>query len=312
MPAADSHVRTMSSHTDPSKPTVETWDGADVPAIVAVTPIGTDRFVGRFNQVNFYKSLFGGQVLGQSIAAATATVENRPIHSMHGYFLRPGAGNLPAEYFVERTRDGRSFSTRRVTGTQDTARGRETIFQMECSFHAAEPGWEHQSQMPDVPPPDALADMVEIARGAEPVIGEILSRRLRAYRALEVRSVRPDQVLTRQKQNRRQAWFRVPSAAGLTDPALHLQILAWMSDFSLSGAALVMHTVPLPGPHLFMASIDHAMWFHRPVLTGDWLLFDTDSPSASGATGLSRGLIYDQGGRLVATVAQGSLQRQID
>lgn len=302
----------MTSQTDAPEPSVEPWDGIDVPAIVTVSPIGQDRFVGRFNQVNFYNSLFGGQVLGQSIAAAAATVGNRPIHSMHGYFLRPGAGGLPVEYFVERTRDGRSFTTRRVTGTQVSARGRDTIFQMECSFHAEESGWDHQSQMPDVPPPEALEDLVAIARAAEPAIGEILMRRSGQHGPLEIRPVRPDQVLAQQKQSRRQAWFRAPSAAGVTDPAVQLQILAWISDFSLSGAALVMHTVPLPGPHVFLASIDHAMWFHRPVLTGEWLLFDTDSPSASGATGLSRGLIYDRGGRLVATVAQESLQRQID
>ncbi|MGI4748907.1 MAG: acyl-CoA thioesterase [Janthinobacterium lividum] len=302
----------MTSQNDTPEPTVETWDGIDVPAIVTVAPIGPDLFVGRFNQVNFYDSLFGGQVLGQSIAAAAATVENRSIHSMHGYFLRPGAGDRPVEYFVERTRDGRSFTTRRVTGTQVTARGRETIFQMECSFHVEEPGWDHQSQMPDVPPPEALEDLVAIARAAEPAIGEILMRRSGRHGPLEIRPVRPDQVLTQQKQSRRQAWFRAPSAAGVTDPAVQLQILAWISDFSLSGAALVMHTVPLPGPHVFLASIDHAMWFHRPVRTGEWLLLDTDSPSASGATGLSRGLIYDRSGRLVATVAQESLQRQID
>lgn len=287
--------------------TVEAWDGNDVPALVRVEQIAHDLFIGRLNQVNFYNSLFGGQVLGQSIAAACATVDGRPIHSMHGYFLRPGAGGRPVEYRVERTRDGRSFSTRRVTGSQ----GGDPIFHMECSFHADEPGWDHQATMPDVPQPDTLEELASIAQRADPVVQEILARRFGPSHPLSIRPVQGAQVLERQADSRRQIWFRVPSAAGHDDPALHQQILSWMADAWISGAALVLHAPPLPGPRLFLASLDHAMWFHRPVRTETWLLFDTDSPSAAGATGLSRGLIYDSAGRLVATVVQESLQRRI-
>ena len=291
------------------------WDGIDVPALLTVAQVADDRFVGRFNEVNFYRSLFGGQVLGQSLAAAAATVEGRALHSMHGYFLRPGAADVPVEYAVERTRDGRSFTTRRVTGTQLDQRSgtlrRETIFQMECSFHAAEAGWEHQTAMPDVPPPEDLPDLVDVLKDAQPPLDPRLIRRVEAWRSVQMRPVMGGQAYLQQPQSRRLAWFRVPSAAGHDDPALHLQILAWMSDLSISGAALVMHTTPLAGPHVQLASIDHAMWFHRPVRADDWLLFDTESPSASGAIGLSRGLIYDRAGRLVATVSQESLQRRI-
>ena len=301
--------------TDDAAGAVEAWDGVDIPALLTVAQVGEDRFVGRFNQVNFYRSLFGGQVLGQSLAAAAATVEARALHSMHGYFLRPGAGDVPVEYAVERTRDGRSFTTRRVTGTQTDRRSgtlrRETIFQMECSFHAEEPGWEHQAPMPEVPPPEDLPDLVDVLRAAEPPLDPRLIRRIAGWQSMQTRPIVAEQAYLQQPDSRRRAWFRVPSARGHDNPALHLQILAWMSDFSISGAALVMHTTPLAGPHVQLASIDHAMWFHRPVRTDDWLLFETESPSASGAIGLSRGLIYDRAGRLVATVSQESLQRQI-
>ena len=294
----------MTIHDDPAA--ALSWDGSDVPALLSVDPLGDDRFTGRHNQLNYYRSLFGGQVLGQSLAAACATVDGRPLHSMHGYFLRPGAGTRPIEYQVERTRDGRSFSTRRVTGSQ----GPETIFHMECSFHAAEPGWDHQIAMPDVPPPDALEDLRAHARTLGPELVERLGARLGD--GMEVRPVRIAEVLEQQLHSRRLIWFRAPSAQGRDDPALHCAVLAWMSDFWISAAAAIRHATPLPDPKIQLASIDHAMWFHRPADSGDWLLFDSDSPSASGGTGLSRALIYDRAGRLVATAAQESLQRQLD
>ena len=249
--------------SDEAAARVGDWDGIDVTALLTVVRIAPDRFVGCFNQANFYRSLFGGQVLGQSLAAAAATVERRALHSMHGYFLRPGAPDVPVEYAVERTRDGRSFTTRRVIGTQSDSRSgtprRETIFQMECSFHAEEPGWEHQAPMPDVPAPEDLPDLVDVLRAARPALDPDVIRRIAAWQSVQTRPIAAGEAYLQQPQSRRQAWFRVPSASGHDDPALHLQILAWMSDFSISGAALVMHTTPLAGPHVQLASIDHAM-----------------------------------------------------
>jgi acyl-CoA thioesterase-2 len=282
---------------------VTAWNDNRIATLLKVEPDGTDCFVARSNQMNTNNTVFGGQVLGQSLAAAAATVRGRALHSMHGYFLRPGIGSEPVRYRVERTREGRSFTTRRVTGTQ----GAETIFHMECSFHADEPGWDHQIAMPDVPPPDSLEDMLAIATRMDPGLAELV--RIRFGDTLDVRPVVPDQLLTRQADSRRMLWFRVPSAKGIEDPALNQHILAWMSDHWLSNAAVIRHAAPTDDPGVMIASLDHAMWFHRPVLTDDWLLFDFDSPSASNGTGLSRGLIYDRAGLLVATVIQESLQR---
>ena len=284
---------------------LEDWDGRDVPALLSVVRLGDDLFENRHNQVNGNGVLFGGQVLGQSLSAAAATVDSRPLHSVHGYFLRPGRITEPVRYAVERTRDGRSFSTRRVTGLQD----KDVIFQLECSFHAPEPGWEHQVAIADVPPPERLAEIP----AAIPLGRSDLEHRLRTRGLgsgmLEVRPVEPTQRFGQPGLNRRQLWLRVPSAVGHDDPALHGQILAWLSDYTIGVSAVMEHVGPEPLPHLFSASIDHAMWFHRPVRTDDWLLYETDSPSAGGGIGLSRGLIHDRAGRLVATVAQETLQR---
>ncbi len=282
---------------------VTMWDQTAIETLLRVEPDGTDCFVARSNQMNINQAVFGGQVLGQSLAAASATVRDRSLHSMHGYFLRPGIGSEPVRYRVERTRDGRSFTTRRVTGTQ----GAETIFHMECSFHADEPGWDHQLPPPDVSPPEALEDLLALSATFDTDIAKSLLSRLNA--TIEVKPVEPERLLSAQADSRLRLWFRVPSAADIADPALNQQILAWMSDHWLSSAAVVRHQVILPNPDMMIASLDHAMWFHRPCRTGDWMLFDFDSPSAFNGTGLSRGLIYDRAGSLVATVVQESLQR---
>jgi acyl-CoA thioesterase-2 len=282
---------------------VTMWDETEIETLLRVEPDGTDCFVARSNQMNTNQTVFGGQVLGQSLAAASATVQDRSLHSMHGYFLRPGIGSEPVRYRVERTREGRSFTTRRVTGTQ----GAETIFHMECSYHADEPGWDHQLAMPEVPAPEQLEDLAGISARIDAGIAKSLLSRLSA--TIEVKPIEPERLLSRQEDSRLRLWFRVPSAAGITDPALNQQILAWMSDHWLSSAAVVRHQVILPNPDMMIASLDHAMWFHRPCQTGAWMLFDFDSPSAFNGTGLSRGLIYDRAGLLVATVVQESLQR---
>ncbi len=284
---------------------LEAWDEQDVPALVSVRRLGDDLFQGRYNQVNVNRVLFGGQVLGQSLSAAAATVTDRPLHSMHGYFLRPGQVDRPVTYAVERTRDGRSFSTRRVTGLQ----GDSVIFHLECSFHQPEAGWDHQVAMADVPPPDGLAEMPLVIDRDRSELERRLRTRGPTSGMMEARPVLPDPPLKQPGQNRRQLWVRVPSAAGHDDPALHLQILAWLSDHTIGISSIVEHVGPDPQRRLFGASIDHAMWFHRPVRTDEWLLYDTDSPSAVGGIGLSRGLIHDRAGRLVATVAQETLQR---
>ncbi|MCP3731257.1 acyl-CoA thioesterase II [Sphingomonas sp. MG17] len=281
--------------------------------IVELERLDTNLYRNRFSAYARNDHLFGGQVLAQALAAASATVDAPP-HSLHGYFLRAGSARRPVIFQVERTRDGRSFSTRRVVALQDA----QPIFHMECSFHGEEAGFEHQSTMPPgLTDPDQLPTIREAielyrrqnpdryARSADERIEMIL-----AFNLIEIRLADPTSLFTPETPATRKLWIRVPSASGIEDPAVHLQLLAYLSDYWLSATVLVPHPIRLGGSDLFMTSLDHAMWFHRPARVDEWLLYDTDSPSASNATGLARGTIYDRSGRLVASVAQEALIRR--
>lgn len=283
----------------------EPWDRVSVPALVAVERLDTNLFRSRFNQRNMNDSLFGGQVLSQALAAATATAEGRPVHSLHGYFLRAGKVPRRVFYHVDRTRDGRAFSTRRVTAVQEG----ETIFHMECSFHAPEPGYEHQLAMAAAPDPETLIDVRAIVAAGDPRVPPQLAERIHADGPVEIRPIDPEALFAAGKEAGRDAWMRIARDTGTDDAGLHAQLLAYLSDYGLAGAALARHEPWLGKSKVFVASIDHAMWFHRPARADEWLLFRADSPSAAGGTGLSRGLIYDRAGRLVASTAQESLQR---
>jgi acyl-CoA thioesterase-2 len=236
--------------------------------------------------------VFGGQVLAQALVAGARTVpEDRAPHSLHGYFLRPGDPAVPIVYVVERTRDGGSFTTRRVVARQH---GRP-IFHMTASFQIVEPGLEHQDAMPDVPPPDGLPTLSErLALATDEVAAD-------EWGVLDVR-------YAGESPSRVQVWLR--TVAHLPDsPLLHSAALAYASDLTLLGTALRPHNIGFNHPELLTASIDHAMWFHRSVRVDDWLLYDQDSPSASGGRGLARGRIFDRGGALVATTVQEGLMR---
>jgi len=282
------------------------WDGQDVADLLIPRPVAAGRFHGRRNQTNLNGAIFGGQVLAQAVAAASATADGRRINSLHAYFLRSGDAGQEVAYQVEPLRDGRSFSTRHVSASQD---GRP-IFEMSCSFHAGEPGWEHQHAMPDVPPPEALQDLhaLMLAEG-QTELRSFLGR-FGPDAPIAVRPTNGAEALGGRSGDRRSAWLRVPGLAGLKDPVLHRAALAWISDAWLAGAALATHTTPIPGPEVFIASIDHAIWFHRPARVDEWLLYRADSPTASGGTGLTRGMFFDRSGRLLATVMQELLMRQ--
>ena len=253
-------------------------------------------------------SVFGGQVIGQALVAASRTVQDRTPHSLHAYFLLPGDVAAPIVYEVERIRDGKSFSARRVQAIQH---GRP-ILSMISSFQVPERGLEHQVPMPDVPPPEQLqsyedlrAQWVAEAGPLHPKILAALDRRL----AMDFKPVRPWNLLKPSAGEPRQAiWFRAVDA--LPDsPMLHLGMLAYATDFNLIGTALRPHAKSWFGGEMIMASLDHALWFHRPARIDDWLLYTMDSPSAQGARGMTRGLIYDRAGALVASVAQEGLMR---
>jgi acyl-CoA thioesterase-2 len=288
--------------------TVEAWDGASAPALLALERLDRDLFRNRLNQRNANDALFGGQVLAQALTAAVATVDGRSTHSLHGYFLRAGRVNLPVIYQVDRTRDGGRFSTRRVIAVQDG----EPIFHMECGFHTEEAGFAHQTALPaGVPPPSALLTLPELADALGEALPAWLQVRWREPgRPVQVKPVDPEGFArpAPEAAPRRAVWMRLPSGAG-AGPAEQQCLLAYLSDYWLAGTAALPHAVPMPGPSLFMASLDHAMWFHRPARVEEWLLVDCDSPSAQAGRGLARGLIYAEDGRLVASVAQEALMR---
>ncbi len=233
--------------------------------------------------------VFGGQVIGQALVAAERTVDGRVPHSLHAYFLLRGDVSAPIVYQVDRIRDGRTFSARRVQAIQH---GRP-ILSMIASFQAPEPGLEHSAPMPDVPPPEALA----------------ASDQLHAFEAIELRRIEPPGPPG--PEPRQALWFRAVDRLA-DDPQLHRCLLAYASDLALSGTALLPHGKSWRDPGVAVASIDHALWFHRAARIDEWLLYALDSPSAQGARGLSRGLIYDRGGRLVASVAQEALMRVVN
>lgn len=289
---------------------VKDWDGESARDLIALERLDRDLFRNRLNQKNANDSLFGGQVLAQSLRATTNTVddEGRPrgVHSLHGYFLRAGKAHAPVIYQVDRTRDGGRFSTRRVIAIQDG----EPIFHMECGFHADEAGYDHQMALPaGIPGPAALKALPELADELAGQAPDWLCERWRQPNPIDVKPAEPMSFLQMEGvPPRRAVWMRLPGGAGAT-PHEQACLLSYLSDYWLAGTAALPHTLPHPSPTLFMASLDHAMWFHRPVKVEEWLLFDTDSPSAQAGRGLSRGLIYAEDGTLVASVAQEALLR---
>ena len=249
--------------------------------------------------------VFGGQVLGQALVAATATAEDRAVHSLHAYFLRRGDFNSPIVYEVDRALDGKHFSSRRVVAIQH---GRQ-IFNMSASFQSAEAGLDHQIPMPPVPAPESLPDLESHYRGVADNLPAAARRILEQKRPFEFRPVQPPDQLRREKSEPlKYIWFRAVDAIE-GDEALHRSLLAYVSDFHLLDTALKPHGVSMINPKLVIASIDHAMWFHRSVRVDDWLLYAIDSPSASGARGFTRGSVFARDGRLVASASQEGLIR---
>jgi acyl-CoA thioesterase-2 len=253
--------------------------------------------------------VFGGQVLGQALSAAQRTVApDRLVHSLHAYFLRAGDIEAPIVYDVNRSRDGKSFSTRRVVAIQHG----EQIFFMSASFQAIEPGPVHQQAVPSVPPPDALPPPPPIPADALAQVAPKLQRWLRKDGPFEFLHVEPRNELDPQPAPPRQhVWFRLVDRIA-DDDVLHRALLAYASDFHLIGTTTFPHAISYLKGDVQMASLDHAMWFHRPFRIDDWLLYACDSPSAQGARGLARGEIYTRDGRLVASTAQEGLIRPVE
>ncbi|MEM9532734.1 MAG: acyl-CoA thioesterase II [Pseudomonadota bacterium] len=251
------------------------------------------------------KQVFGGQVLGQALSAASYTVEEeRCVHSLHSYFLRRGDMNAPIIYEVDRQRDGRSVSNRRVVAIQH---GRP-IFNLAASFQVEQSGLEHQAPMPDVPDPDTLETESPDSSMDLQHLPEKVRRFMFEQRPFDFRWVQPQHYGTRVSEPRRQLWFRTAGRLP-EEPALHRSMLAYVSDYGLLTTALLPHGKTMFSENLQMASIDHAMWFHRPAQLDQWLLYSVDSPISIDTRGFARGQIYNRQGELVASTAQEGLMR---
>lgn len=252
--------------------------------------------------------VFGGQILGQALSAAHRTVTARTPHSLHAYFLRPGDFNQPVIYQVERSRDGKSYSNRRVVAIQHG----QPILNLAASFHVDEPGLEHQAEMPEVTGPEGLRRSIEIQDAIIDQVPEKM-RRLLAHRPpFEFRPVEPPKFIEPAARPPRKhiwmkAWDKLPD-----DPELHRNLLTYVSDYELIGTATLPHELDFARRPVQMASIDHVLWFHRPFRVDDWLLYAFDSPSSHAGRGFSRGQIFTRSGKLIASVAQEGVMRVWD
>jgi acyl-CoA thioesterase-2 len=273
--------------------------------ILDLEPLEHNLFRGRSPQVGWQR-VFGGQVIGQALVAAGRTVADRTAHSLHGYFMRPGDPSVPIIYDVDRIRDGKSFATRRVVAIQHGA----AIFSMSASFHKSEPGFEHQHEMPDVPPPDELPRLGEITKQLMERLPEGIRNYWERDRPIEIRPVEISRFESNAPATPRQnVWMRA-SGTLPDDLALHQCVLAYASDMTLLDTSLIAHGRMMFDSSLMLASLDHALWFHRPFRADHWLLYAQDSPASFGARGFSRGSIFTQDGTLVASVAQEGLIRE--
>lgn len=278
---------------------------AELVSLVDLEPIEVNLFRGASGSVGWSR-VYGGQVLAQALVAAIRTVDaERHVHSLHGYFILPGDLGIPILYEVENLRDGGSFSTRRVKAIQH---GR-VIFVMVASFHKREEGLGHQVTAPDVPRPDKLKSAHELFSGPMAKLPESMQRFWKRFRSIDLRPVDISRYADRSLRDPVQhIWFKV--AAPLPDAAeVHLAILAYASDFALLETALVAHGKLLSDPDVRLASLDHALWFHRPVKADEWLLYSLESPSSASGRGFCRGQIFNEDGVLVASTAQEGLMR---
>ncbi len=278
---------------------------ADLLAMLDLEPLEVNIYRGRNRDIGTGR-VFGGQVFAQALVAAQRTVPaDRNAHSVHGYFLRGGDLKAPIVYFVDRPRDGGSFTSRRVTAIQHG----EAIFHLSASFHVDESGLEHQTTMPDVPAPETLTPELDLIREMAARIPEPLRPILTQDRPIDFRPIAPvDPFASEMRAPFRQVWFRAIGALP-DERIIHQAVLAYASDYGLLPTALHPHRVAYRDRRLQLASLDHSVWLHRAFRADEWLLYAMDSPVAAGARGFTRGSIYARDGALVASVAQEGLMR---
>ena len=279
----------------------------DLITLLSLEKIEENLYRGQSQDLG-WGTVFGGQVIGQALSAAARTVpDDRQVHSLHAYFLRPGDVRRPIILDVDRIRDGTSFTTRRVVAIQA---GRP-ILNLSASFQLDEPGLAHQDPMPEAPPPESLPTDQERAAALADRLPRLVVERATAERAFELRSADPvdDPFRPGPRPARRMVWMRTVGPLP-DDPALHRYLLAYASDFGFVTTALLPHGVTWLSPGMQIASLDHVMYFHRPLRCDDWLLHVMDSPAAHGARGLVRGSVFTRDGALVASTVQEGLLRQ--
>jgi acyl-CoA thioesterase II len=281
---------------------------SDLVAYLDLETIEVDIFRGRSPQ-NSWKRVFGGQVIAQALVAASRTVEGRTPHSLHCYFILPGDPLIPIVFEVDRIRDGRSFATRRVVAIQHG----KAIFSLSASFQVEEEGVEHSFSMPTAPDPDTLADPIELVKFA----GEKAQQRMQGF----FDRIRPIEILPidlsryapgargAKREPRQSVWIRIGGRLP-DDPATHRAALAYLSDMTLLDTALAAHGHSISDQEFQVASLDHALWLHRPCRADEWLLYVQDSPNSGGSRGFTRGQLFSRSGVLVASVAQEGLIRR--
>ena len=273
--------------------------------ILDIERLEENLFRGLSPQVGWQR-VFGGQVIGQALVAANRTVNGRLAHSLHAYFLRAGDPSVPIIYNVDRIRDGGSFTTRRVVAVQHG----QAIFSMAASFHKQETGLEHQIKMPEVPPPESLPSEAEL----KACLIDRVPPQVKAYwereRPIEIRPVDLSRYLTPGNHDpSQQVWIRATGELS-NDQSLHQCVLAYASDFTLLDTALIAHGRFVFDPKLILASLDHALWFHRKLRADEWLLYAQDSPISGGGRAFCRGMLFTRDGKLVASTAQEGLLRE--
>ncbi len=251
--------------------------------------------------------IFGGHVIAQALMAAYRTVPDRLCHSLHAYFIRPGDPKIPVIYQVDRARDGGSFTTRRVVAIQH---GKQ-IFNLLASFHISEEGWEYQHPMPITQPPETWPDRPALRQENVDRIPEQYRDDFLRERPIEIREVEPrDLFEPTPTDDRNQLWFRMEAAKG-QGPQMQHCLLAYASDMNLLGSSLRPHGLTWFQGKVMTASLDHAMWFHAPIEFSDWHLYDLDAPWTGGGRGFNRGQIFNQNGKLMASVTQEGLMRPL-
>jgi len=280
------------------------YNVTDLLELLDLEPIEVNIYRGRNRDIGSGR-VFGGQVMAQALVAASRTVpDDRFAHSLHGYFILPGDLAEPIVYFVDRLRDGKSFTTRRVTAIQHG----QAVFNMSASFHRDEEGLEHQASKPDVPPPESLPSELELIRAGADRLPAGVRSVLTQDRPIDFRDVNVDPFDRTPRSPFRHMWLRADGAM-TGSRSDHQAVLAYATDYGLLATAVQPHGLLIRDEQLQAATLDHAIWFHRPFRMDDWLLYTMDSPVAAGARGFTRGSVFTRAGMLVASVAQEGLLR---